>query len=323
MGTFFISIYNFFNARKWLLWLFTAFLFLSAAFFASKVKLEEDITRVLPQDPKIDRLNQFLQNSKFADKLAVIVSQVDSTAPASPDSLVFAAEQFATGLQGDAFHPYISAVTAKLEDTLLFSLLGRVQANLPLFLEPGDYKTLDSLTSPGRVAATMESNYNTLVSPAGMVLKRSIAADPLGITWIGMKKLQQLQADDAWTLYDGYLMSKDQRNALMLITPKNGPNKTDINKAFLGHLDHWIDSLGASQSHIHISYFGATAVAVGNAVQLRQDTMFTQGITVLLLIVLIALFFRRKRAPLLVMLPVVFGALFSSPWYTWHREASP
>lgn len=311
MGKFFISIYNFFNARKWLLWLFTAFLFLSAAFFASKVKLEEDITRVLPQDPKIDRLNQFLQNSKFADKLAVIVSQKDSTAPAAPDSLTLAAEPLAAGLQGEPFSPYIASVTAKMEDTLLFSLLGRVQANLPLFLEAADYKTLDSLTQPHRVAGAVEANYNTLVSPAGMVLKQSIAADPLGITWTGMKKLQQLQADDAWTLYDGYLVSKDQRHLLVLIAPKNAPNKTDVNKAFLERLDRLIDSVSHAHPATAITYFGATAVAVGNAVQLRQDTLFTQGITVLLLIVLIALFFRRKRAPLLVMLPVVFGALFS------------
>lgn len=311
MGTFFISIYNFFNARKWLLWLFTAFLFLSAAFFASKVKLEEDITRILPQDPKIDRLNQFLQNSKFTDKLAVIVSQKDSSAAAAPDSLILAAEQLTAGLQANPVAPYVSAVTGKMEDTLLFSLLNRVQANLPLFLEEKDYKTLDTLTSPARVAGAMEGNYNTLVSPAGMVLKKSIAADPLGITWIGMNKLQQLQADDSWTLYDGYLMSKDERNLLVLVTPKFAPGKTADNKAFLSHLDHLIDSVAAAVPAAQVTYFGATAVAVGNAVQLRQDTMLTQGITVLLLIVLIALFFRRKRAPLLVMLPVVFGALFS------------
>lgn len=321
MGTFFISIYNFFNARKWLLWLFTAFLFISAAFFAYKVKLEEDITRVLPQDPKIDRLNQFLQNSKFADKLAVMVSQQDSTAPASPDSLTLAAEQFVAGLQQETFVPYVSAITGRMEDTMLFSLLARVQSNLPLFLDAGDYKTLDSLTSPERVAGAMAYNYNTLISPAGMVLKKSIAADPLGMTWIGMKKLQQLQADDAWTLYDGYLMSKDQRNILLLITPKNGPNKTDPNKKFLTQLDHLIDSVSASHSGTSITYFGATAVAVGNAVQLRQDTLLTQGVTVLLLIVLIALFFRRKRAPLLVMMPVVFGALFSLAMVWWIQES--
>ncbi|WP_341835085.1 1-acyl-sn-glycerol-3-phosphate acyltransferase [Chitinophaga pollutisoli] len=287
------------------------FPFLSAAFFASKVKLEEDITRVLPQDPKIDRLNQFFQNSKFADKLAVIVSQRDTAAPATPDSLTAVAEQLVAGLQAETFHQYVSQVTGRMEDTLLFSLLDRVQSNLPLFLEEKDYITLDSLTSPDRIAAAVEANYNTLISPAGMVLKKSIAADPFGVTWIGMKKLQQLQADDTWTLYDGYLMSKDEKNILLLITPKNGPNKTDINKKFLSQLDNLIDSTLIPTPAISITYFGATAVAVGNAVQLRKDTLFTQGITVLLLIVLIALFFRRKRAPLLVMMPVVFGGLFS------------
>ena len=62
---------------------------------------------------------------------------------------------------------------------------------------------------------------------------------------------------------------------------------------------------------IDVSYFGAAAVAAGNAQQLRKDTLYTQGITVLFLIFFIGFYFRKKSAPLLVLLPVIYGALFS------------
>ena len=59
------------------------------------------------------------------------------------------------------------------------------------------------------------------------------------------------------------------------------------------------------------TYFGATAVSVGNALQLRSDSLLTQGITLLFIIVFLGLYFRKKRAPFIILIPVVFGALFS------------
>ncbi|GEP96450.1 trifunctional MMPL family transporter/lysophospholipid acyltransferase/class I SAM-dependent methyltransferase [Chitinophaga cymbidii] len=307
MGTIFISVYNFFAKRKWLLWAFMLGSFVIAGLLASRIRLEEDITRILPQDKKIDRLQQFLQSAKFADKLVVMLSRED----AEPDSLVAAAQHFTEGLAQPQLQQHIKSIQAQADDAMMMNLLQAVQDHLPVFLEGKDYASIDSLITPARVKQTMESNYNTLISPAGLVLKRMIQADPVGISWIAMKKLQQLQVDEQFELYDGYVMSKDQRNLLLFITPLHPPNETGKNKRFLADLDAWVDTVQSQHKGSDISYFGATAVAVGNAMQLRQDTYFTQGITVLLLIVLIALFFRKKRAPLLVMLPVVFGALFS------------
>jgi uncharacterized protein len=50
---------------------------------------------------------------------------------------------------------------------------------------------------------------------------------------------------------------------------------------------------------------------VGNALQLRKDTLVTQGITVIFLIIFLALYFRKASAPLLILLPAVFGAVFA------------
>lgn len=307
MGSIFISIYNFFDRRKWLLWVFALCSFLISGLLASRIKLEEDITRILPQDKKIDQLQQFLLNAKFADKLVIMVSQKDTTLPGDPDSLVAVAQAFTNGLEplrGD-----IKTIHAQTDDGMMMDFLHTVQNHLPVFLEEKDYKTIDSLIAPERLQQTMQSNYNTLISPAGLVFKQMIQADPVGISWLGVKKLERLQVDDQFELYEGYVMSKDHRNLILFITPEHPPNETGKNKVFLAGLDKVINS--AQNNRTEISYFGATAVSVGNAEQLRQDTWFTQGITVILLIVLIAFFFRKKRAPLLVMLPVVFGALFS------------
>jgi 1-acyl-sn-glycerol-3-phosphate acyltransferase len=312
MGSFFTGIYNFFARHKAWLWISAITCFALAALLASRIQLEEDITRILPQDKTLDKLQQVFNDSRFADKLVLMISQKDSTGTPEPDSLIAYAGELTGVLAGSKeLTPYIAKVQEKVEDSTVMNMMQVIQDHLPLFLEADDYRTIDSLIAPERLQQTLQSNYHTLISPAGLVLKKVIQADPVGMSWIGIRKMQQLQLDEQYALYDGYIMTKDQRHLLMFITPAYPPNATGKNTRFLQLLQDTMQAVQQRYPFTEAAYFGATAVSAGNAQQLRQDTMFTQGITVVLLVVLIAFFFRKKRAPLLVMLPVAFGALFS------------
>ncbi|PSL47615.1 1-acyl-sn-glycerol-3-phosphate acyltransferase [Chitinophaga niastensis] len=313
MDHLFVAIYNFFERHKVWLWCCTIASFLLVGFFAAQIKLEEDITKILPQDKKLDKLQQVFQDSKFADKLIITISQKDSLQAAEPDSLTAYAAELASKA-GAQLSPYIKQIQAQADDAMVMGLMQVIQQHLPVFLEEKDYKKIDSLLTDEQLQKSLQYDYNTLISPAGLVLKKMIQADPVGISWIGVKKLQHLQYDDQFELYDSYVITKDHRNVMIFITPANPPGATKINTKFLAGLDQIKDSLDKRFPGVQASYFGGTAVSVGNATQLRQDTFLTQGITVVLLIVLIGLFFRKKRSPVLVMLPVVFGGLFSLAW---------
>ena len=95
---------------------------------------------------------------------------------------------------------------------------------------------------------------------------------------------------------------------MLFITPAYPPNNTGKNALLLKGLDSLIDH---NSSQVTATYFGATAVSVGNALQLRKDSLLTQGITILFIIVFLGLYFRKKRAPFIILIPVIFGALFS------------
>ena len=124
--------------------------------------------------------------------------------------------------------------------------------------------------------------------------------------------MQQLQYDDNYELYNNYVVTKDHKHLLLFIVPAYLPNNTGKNEKLLAGLDKINDSLNnANFKNIDASYFGATAVSVGNALQLRKDSLYTQGITVFFLIFFIGLYFRKKRAPFIVLIPVLFGALFA------------
>ncbi|MBS1935887.1 MAG: MMPL family transporter, partial [Bacteroidetes bacterium] len=139
-----------------------------------------------------------------------------------------------------------------------------------------------------------------------------ISKDPVGISYLGLRKMQALQYDDNYELYNSYVITKDHKHLLLFIVPQYPPNNTGKNEKLLNGIDALTDSLNKTGfKNIDAAYFGATAVSVGNALQLRKDSLYTQGITVFFLIFFIGFYFRKKRAPFIILVPVLFGALFS------------
>ena len=306
MANFFLSIYQFFKIRKLALWIVLISSFAITAWLASRLTLLEDITHVLPQDKKIEHLQQFLESSKFSDKLVLIISQKDSVN--DPDELISIAENLTLLLQDN---PHIASIQDKVDESLILDQFNAIRDQIPVYLEEKDYSKIDSLITEASIKSKLSSNYNLLISPAGAVMKNFVVADPLGISMIGISRLQNLQVDTQFELYDGFVMTRDLQNLLYFLVPKYESGETGKNLEFLNELDTTLDSLRALNPDQEIRYFGTAAVAAGNAKQLRKDTLLTQGTTVLILVLLIFLFFRKKRAPFLVMLPVIFGAFFS------------
>ena len=311
MEKFFLHIYYYFNKNRPVFFICFALSFLFAGWFAARVKFEEDISKVLPKDKTVDKLNQVFQNSKFIDRLVIMVSLKDSNAVAAPDTLASFADQFVSSVQ-QKLSPYISKLNDKVDDETKESMFNSISEHLPVYLDKKDYQSIDSLIQPSTIRQTLESDIKTLSSPAGIVLKKMISEDPTGISFLGLQKLQQLQYDDNFELYDNYVITKDHTQLLLFITPAYPPNNTGKNAQLLKGIDEVKDSLiGNNFKNVEADYFGAVAVSVGNALQLRKDTIVTQGITVIFLIFFINFYFRKKRAAFIILIPVVFGALFS------------
>src|SRR5690606_17194645 len=107
-----------------------------------------------------------------------------------------------------------------------------------------------------------------------------------------LKKLSLLQTDTSYEVYDGYLLSKDERQLSFFVKPKYAASETGKNSTFLRLLDEQIKNWKNAHAGVELLYFGGPAVAAGNASQLRTDTILTLSVTVVLLLALTYYFFR-------------------------------
>ncbi|HEY9044427.1 MAG TPA: 1-acyl-sn-glycerol-3-phosphate acyltransferase [Ohtaekwangia sp.] len=309
----FIAIYDFFKRQRAAFWIVFVSTLALVGWGASRVELEEDITKFFPDDERVEKLNYIFRNSKFVERVVVMVSMKDSTAQPQPDSLVVFADSLVSRMERD-LKPYVKRIAAKVDDQKIMEVFQAVQQTLPVYLDEKDYIYLDSITRPEVAREVLQRNYQQLISPSGIVTKRIIVQDPLGFSFLALKKLQQLQYDENFELYDNYIITKDHRHILFFLQPAYPPAETKHNSEFVHALQSIVEQTSTGHNQIKASYFGAAIVAVGNAQQLRSDTILTLSIMLVLLMVVILGFFRKKRVPLLIMVPVVFGALFSLAW---------
>jgi 1-acyl-sn-glycerol-3-phosphate acyltransferase len=308
MQGFFTAIYDFFSKRKTLYWVCFALLFAICIAGASRIKFVDDVNKMIPHDKAIEAMNDVLSKTKTGEQVILSLSFSD-TAIANPDSLIAAQQAFEEALIKSCGR-FIKAVPSQVNDEKELQFQSLVFQYLPLFLEEQDYARMDTLLQPGQLKTTLEKEHRLLLSPAGMVAKQWIAQDPVGIMPIAFQKLQSLQFDPAYELYRGYIFSKDEKRLTFFIDLKYPAAETGKNAILFGAMDELLLKWKKDQPGIRITYFGGPAVAAGNASQMRQDTILTLSITVLLLLGLTYYVFRRKRSPLLLMVPVIFGAVF-------------
>ncbi|PBQ31199.1 glycerol acyltransferase [Sphingobacteriaceae bacterium] len=305
-----LRLYNFFQRHKALLFSSLVLLFLTFGYFSSQIEMEEDITKFIPKDKKLDEVNFILQNLKIKDKLVINLYNSDSTA-SDPSDLMACADRLADTLQ-KTHEEFIKELNYKVSDGLMMQTYGTFYNNLPLFLEEKDYSKIEGLLQVDSIKSTLRSNYRTLLSPTGMILGRYMRRDPLNLTPLTLKKIQSLQFDENFGVNEGYIQTQDHKNLLLFITPSVPPNETKINKAFIESLDGIVKHLTEEfQGKVVIEYYGATPVSVGNSVQVRHDSIFTSLIALCVIMVLLFLFFRRLLVILYILLPVAFGGLFS------------
>lgn len=312
MRKFFISIYHYFNKRKLTVFGIVIILFVVSVYFASKIKLEEDITSFMPSTPETERTNFVLRNISINDKIIVKLSVNDSSMTDAQDYLIACADTLVDSLKVNPGEGFIKDIFYKIDDSKIAETYDFVLQNLPLYLKEKDYQHLDSLLNPEAIQSTLEQNKKDLVSPIGFIYKKYIIADPLHISNRVFADMRLNAVDSLYSVYNGYIFSKDNKNLLIFITSAHSVGETGKNEVLANALEYNIKKIEEqSYGKVVITSFGAAIVGVSNASQIKKDSYISTTISIVLIVILLGVFFQSIRSLLLIFVPVAFGAVFS------------
>ena len=143
----------------------------------------------------------------------------------------------------------------------------------------------------------------------------------MGISFIALQKLQQLNIGDDFILDNGFIMTKDKKKLLLFITSNIPSSETAKNTVFVEKLKSIQDNLNKQfKTKTSISYFGSALIAVANANQIKSDIILTTTIAMVTLMLILILFYRKIFIPLIIFLPTLFGALFAVAFLYFVKE---
>jgi 1-acyl-sn-glycerol-3-phosphate acyltransferase len=308
MQKFLFNLYSFITTRKFLSFGIAIVVVLFLGFFAFKISFQENINQLIPSNDKSGITSKVLEQVNFADKITIIISSKEN---GSTENLTEYANVFLDSLDSSC-KPFIGKIQGKIEEENIQEALDFVYQNLPLFLDKKDYEQIQNKLHKDSIANTVASDYKSIISPAGLISKDFILRDPFGISFIALKKLEQLSVGDDFAFQNGFILTKDKKNLLLFITPKLAANETDKNTLFISNLEKIRVNLNSQfKGKTEMTYFGATPVAVANATQIKADVQNTSVFAGVTLILILAFFYRSITTPIIIFIPSLLGALFA------------
>lgn len=308
MDRVFYKLYKRIDAHKLLSLSIVLILFSSLGYLASRLEFEEDITKLIPQNEKSSEAQKVFKHVNFADKIIVNIAREKE---GTVDDLITYAQVFIDSISVSS-EGFIKQIQGKVADEDVLNTLDFVYNNLPLFLNEDDYKQIAHKLNKDSIHSITHSNYKSLISPTGFATKDLILKDPLGLSFIALKKLQELNVGDNFTLYNNFIVSKDQNHVLLFITPTYASSETDRNTQFS-------NDLYALQEHLNdifkdkatSTYFGGALVAVANANQIKKDIQLTIGIATAILFTVLILFYKKVSTSIILFIPTIMGAILA------------
>jgi uncharacterized protein len=324
MSHFFTLIYDFFSRRRLVFFLFTGLSMGVIIWFAIRLKIAEDISKVLPRNEKVDQYLEVVNQSAFADELVIFIGPADTSANVLPGDLVAFAGELADSVRASMMPGLVGNLREKVDNDAAQGIYLELYQNLPVFLDENDYLLLDSLITESLVNRSIRSAYKNLVSPAGMVTKEVLLNDPLGMTGIALKKLESFKLDESYRTLDGYIFSADLKYLMLFLTPSHKSTETAKNSVLLAKLNGLFQSISLkNDGRIKAGCFGTLVVSVANADQLKHDIMLTMSLAIVLLILFIGFYFGNfKVIPAIVVTTLMSAGISVAVLSLMDREIS-
>lgn len=305
-----IRLYDWFHTHKAWFWVALVSTTLVMAGFALKVNYIEDITSIFPNDEKENGGNDAFDNLKVMDKLVFMISAADTTAESDPYALIDAGYALADELQAIVDAGYLSDYMDCVDASTVNRSADFVYDKLPVYLTEADYARIDSLLTDESIDAAVAECYSLLSSPAGMIVGKIKMKDPLGLGTPLMQGFQDFNTQSEYEMFSDHIFSSDMETMLMFANPANSMGSTGVNDELTTMVENACAKV-AEDCSVKVEYFGGPCVAAYNARVVKHDTILTVTIALLVIILVIFLSFRSKAAIPLIMLPIVYGALFA------------
>lgn len=280
-----LQIYEVLKAHKMLRWSSLCMMTTILLLLLLGQSYKEDISDFLPLDNVQQQAFREYQETSSARRIYVIFQSSDSTLQSAVD--LFCEKMDRSEVE------YKTADDPEVLQENLNVLYGRI----PFVLTSEDYDRIDSLlTTPEYITQQLERDKQMLMLPTAGMMTMQIQHDPLNLFLPVIERLKP---------------TIDSHSSVLFIDSPYGSSETEHNAQLVAMLQNECDSVNSLYPSVAAHLTGGPVIAVGNAQQIKTDSMISITLAVVLIMLLLWLAFRNVRNLLLIVLSIGWGWLFA------------
>jgi len=308
MGRILYFIYTFLRKFRWLSVAFMLIVVLWSVWSISRLHFVEDISRILPDSKNVTRFKYVLKESTLMNKVIFDIHLKNDSV--HPERLLEYAGQMSDFLQSDSLKPYFRNLQLRVDDNQMLDMMDIVKNNLPYFLDSKDYNRIAAKIQEDSIQQIVNAGYKSMISPIGFMSSKYFLEDPLGIQFMALEKIQSFNLSDKVLLFQGRIMNNDKTDLFLFANLKK-TNQSEDNAIVFHRIESFQTQLQDSFPDVQQQIFGGALVALENEQIIKRDVAVTLTITLILLISLIAYFFRQRRAVIVIFIPTILGSVIA------------
>ncbi len=307
------SIYYFFKKNRLVFWATLILSTLFFVYFGTKIKYEEDVTKLLPSTKDKDNTKEVVfENLKVKDKLFIIFKPTSDTTDVSRTSASI--DTFMNRLLVNPIcKEMLDESLYRVDADLLKNAIGELYNQLPIFIDSTDYKIIDSLTTKEAISQQMQENLMTIYSPTGSMMMDVIFKDPLAFRKVFMNKASSLKEGlgSNYKIIDNHFFSPDSAIAIVWLSPNFKTLDSKLSSKLINEIDNEIVEYNKLYPDIEVYYHGAAPQSVFNAKQIKSDLFMTLSVSMLIICIILLLCYRDPKFIIQMAVPIGYGFFFS------------
>ena len=306
-----LSIYDFFTHRKRILFGILVTVMAICAWSVSRIRFTEDISAFLPIQSEKDTASAMPVNAE--NTLIVSIRMSDTTAVPDMDLMCEAITFFTDCLENeDCTTHHIKKITAQADPEQFLTFSKWIIENMPYLLADSDYLRLDTLLTQQYVQQQITENRLLLLTPAGTALRYAITTDPLHLSLPILQRLQTLQQNYGYELYDDFIFTKDKKEGIITLLSNYSVSETDGNIRLLALINDVSERTSVQfNQQIKFHTFGAADIAITNSQRIRKDCLLSVSIAIVLIVIVLIFSIRSLRGILFMFVSLIFGWIFA------------
>lgn len=275
------------------------------------VRYNENINDFIPLSGNEQKAITLYQDISGSKRVVVLFHAKDSTAQ-DRERLAEAVDTFANRLMQGSGRKHVRELTTQVDYDKIMELSDFVYSNIPLMLSDSDYVAMEQrLADSSYVSDQLAADVQLMMMPATGFFSTNIGNDPLGLFTPVMERLQSRQSATGFEIDNGYIYAINGRYAVAMLTTPYGAMESSNNALLTDYVDSVAQQTMQVMPDVVVEATGAPVISVGNAKQIKADSMLAVTIAVTLILALLVFSFRSWKNLMLIGFAIIFGWAFA------------